>query len=121
MYSHRDHRAYHDAYRLLGLAVALTVALVALAALLAAAWAGLACLLGLALVGTGSLVASRRLVEGYVRDLRAVHAGNPVPGSLRVEVESSVEVDRERRRRAGSPNVRRRGVGSVSPPRTGGP
>ena len=110
MYSHRDHRAYRDVFRLLATAVVATVALLALASVVGSALLGLASLLALVALGLASLAASERLVDRYVRDLRAVAIGGGVSGRLRVEVRSRVGLTTDRRR-AGppSPNVRRGG------------
>ena len=107
-YSHRDHRAFRSVFAIAGSVAAGTVALVVLA--VEAPWdaVALGAVLGLAAIGGGSLVVSGAVAERYRADLRAVGRGQPVPGSLRVEVQSRVGFDRDDRGpRVRSPHVRR--------------
>jgi hypothetical protein len=93
-YSHRDHRGYRAAYRLLGLVASGTVALVAMG--LWAPWSvlGLLALLGLGVLGGAALWASGNIAEGYVDDIRRAGGPGSAPSLLRVEVDSRIGLER---------------------------
>ncbi len=93
-YSHRDHRVYRAAYRLLATVGVVTTMLVGLS--LAAPWpaVGEAALLALAALGGAALLASGAIVDGYVEDLQRAELGDAAPRLLRLEVESRIELER---------------------------
>lgn len=110
MYSHRDHRAYRDAYRLVGTVVVTTVALLGLAVLVGSELLGVASLLALVGLGLASLLASERLVDRYLRDLREAASDAVGSGRLRAEAWGRIGPGpAEPRHGAPSPNVRRGG------------
>lgn len=85
-YSHRDHRAFRAAYRLIGLVVTAVLGLEAVVLVAPGAIGPAIGLLLLAAVGLGSVTISERLVSTYERDLNEVRAGVLARGDLRAEV-----------------------------------
>ena len=93
-YSHRDHRVFRAAYRLVAVVAVLTVALVGLSFLIPWPWVGILAVLALAALGGTAILRSESLVEGYVDDVRRVRRGETVPPVLRLEVVSRIELER---------------------------
>lgn len=94
IYSHRDHRSFRAAYRLLGTVAAATVALVAASFFAPGALVGLLALGGLAVLGGAALGESSSIADGYVDDLRRAARPGAGPSMLQVEVHSQIELDR---------------------------
>jgi hypothetical protein len=93
-YSHRDHRVFRAAYRLLAAVAVLAFLLIAIG--LVAPWplVGALSVLALAALGGVALLGSDSIVAGYVDDVRAVARGDPVSPLVRVEVLSRIELER---------------------------
>jgi hypothetical protein len=93
-YSHRDHRSYRAAYRLLALVAGGTVALVAV--VFVAPWAAIGelALLALAALGGAALWESSAIADAYADDHRRAGRAGAAPSMLHVEVQSRLDLER---------------------------
>lgn len=120
-YTHRDRRAHRDVRRAFWSVVGASLGLTSLAMLVPLPLIGLGAVVALGILGAVCMAWSERVLGSYTNDLRRALEGGEVDGFVRVEVRSTVGLDRTvGGRTSPSPHSRRRprGTSEDDPERT---
>lgn len=111
-YTHRDRRAHRDVERALWVVVGISLGLTGLALGVPLPIVGTTAVVALGVLGAVYIGWSDRILTSYADDLRGARDGSAINGFRRVEVVSTVGLDRDARPSTGpSPHTRRRARG----------
>ena len=107
-FTHRDRRAHREVGRALWSVVGLSLGLTVVALALPLPYVGVIAVLGLGVLGLAYVGWAERFLTGYARDLREARDGTSTDRFVRVEVASTVGLDRDERSvTTPSPHTRR--------------